>query len=290
MKNGGRECGRITSGCERSEQRMGDLQQLETQLRRTLGCWYPYRLRVWQECHSFDAASLVDRFETAKEVFAAPYRGGVIWAWDGFVLLLGELQAKLNDPEPHIRQDSIIALAGLGRHARSAVPILLDRLRSAESTLHDCTLAAWALPKIGANSEPTIPILLAVLNEAADQIEACELRRCAAEAIELLTDSYRTLVPLARCCLGDRSWKCRLLGLQMVGRLGERHWRLLLMLVPNVEPLVDDEVEEVREAARRIVDGSLGISSRSIILKNLGSQSSLTNHRNQRRHAHCRKN
>jgi HEAT repeat protein len=209
---------------------------------------------VWQACRSFDAAGIVDRIEIAQKVLADRHRGEWIWAWGGFVMLLGEIQMKLNDPDPHIRQDAAIALADLGPHARHVIPILLDRLRSPETTFHDKTLAAWALPRIGVRSDDAIPTLLAVLEEAGDQPEAGELRRYAAEAVEHLNDSFRLLVPLARRCLTDPFWKCRLHGVCLVERLVERDRRLLPMLVPNVEPLLTDELEEVRAIAQQICE------------------------------------
>ena len=232
-----------------------NLRELETRLRSIFGAWDHYRLRVWQECRSIDAAGVEDRIRIANEVLAATHRGEWIWALGGWHMLLGEIQTKLNDPDPHIRQDSAIALADLGPHARAAIPLLLDRLRSREETLHDRACAAWTLPRIGVDGDQAVPIFLQVLNETADQAEAGELRYRAAEAIETLTESFRTLVPLARRSLGDRYWKSRLYGLALVERLGKRSRRLLEMLMPSVEPLLDDEVEEIREDARRIVDG-----------------------------------
>jgi hypothetical protein len=240
---------------------VSDLRELESRLRKTFGAWNHYRLRLWQKCRSFDAAGVDDRIRIAEEVLAAPHRGDVIWAWSGFVILLAEIQGKLGDPDPHGRLDAVVALADFGLHAGGAVPVLLDRLRSSESTIHERTLAAWALPRIGASGEIVVPILLAVLDETANGAEADELRRFLAEAIESLTDSFRVLVPLARRCLRDRYWKCRMNGMLLVERLGKRERRLLPLLVRSVEPLVDDEVEEVREVAGRIVGGSLGVSN-----------------------------
>ena len=231
----------------------GDLHDLEAQLRTKLGAWNHYRLRVWQKSRSLDSASEADRIRIAKEVLADPHRGDLIWAWGGFVMLLSEIQMKLDDPDPHIRGDAAVALADFGSHASNAVPVLLDRLRS--SMMHDRTLAAWALPRIGVSSEQGLPVFLAVLDETWNQEDADELRRYSAEAIESLTESFRILVPLARRCLKDHFWKCRMHGLFLVERLSQRHRRLLPMLLPNVEPLLDDELEENREIARRIVDG-----------------------------------
>jgi hypothetical protein len=232
-----------------------DLPQVETRLRSTFGAWNHYRLRLWREYRSFEAAGVDERIEIAQEVLADPHRSDVIWAWSGFVSLLGEIQAKLSDLDPHVRQSAVIALADFGHHARGAVPLLLERLRSNETPTHDRTLSAWTLPKVGVTAEQAIPVFLAVLDEAANETEADELRRWSVEAVESLTDSFRVLVPLARRCLQDRHWKCRLHGLNLVERLGERHRRLLSLLVPNVEPLMDDGVEENRAVARRIVEG-----------------------------------
>jgi HEAT repeat protein len=232
-----------------------DLHNLESQLRSIFGTWNHYRLRLWQEHRSFEAAGVEERIGIAQEILADPHRGDVIWAWGGFVMLLDEIQKKLGDPDPHVRQDAVIALAEFGSHARGAVPLLLERLRSNETPTHDRTLSAWVLPRIGVHAEQGIPILLTVLDETENETEADELRRWAAEAVESLTDSFRVLVPLARRCLKDRYWKCRLHGLLMVERLVQRERRLLPMLVPNVESLVSDEVEEIREVAGRVLEG-----------------------------------
>ena len=232
-----------------------ELRELETQLRSIFGAWNHYRLRLWQQCRSVDAAGVEDRIRIAQEVLAATHRGDWVWALGGWHMMLGEIQTKLNDPDPHIRGDSAIALADLGPHARAAIPVLLDRLLSPEETHHDRACAAWALPRIGVNGDQAVPIFLHVLNETVAQPEADELRFRSAEAIESFTDSFRVLVPLARRCLADRGWKCRMHGLAMVERLGKRRRRILEMLLPSVEPLLADEVEEIRAFAREIVDG-----------------------------------
>ena len=229
------------------------LRELERQLRSTFGAWNHYRLRVWRECRSFDAAGVEDRIRVAKKVLADPHRGELVWAWGGFAMLLGETQSKLNDPDPHVRADAIVALVDFGLHARNAVPLFLDRLRT--GTIHERTLAAWVLPRIGA-SEEAVAVLLAVLDEAAEDREADELRLRAVEAVERLSESFRVLVPLARCCLRDRYWRCRLHGLDLFERLVRRERRLKAMLSPSVEVLVGDEAEEVRVAAQRIVSQS----------------------------------
>ena len=114
----------------------------------------------------------MDRIQIAQKVLTDPHRGELVWAWGGFVMLLGEIQAKLADHDPHIRGDATIALTDFGRHARHIVPILLDQLRSPESTLHDKTLAAWALPSIGAAADEAVPVLLAILDCSSEHVLA----------------------------------------------------------------------------------------------------------------------
>ena len=232
---------------------LNELRELEARLRSIPGCWDHYRLRVWQQCRSIDAAGVEDRIRIAKEVLVATHRGDWIWSLGGWHMLLGEIQTKLTDPDPHIRQDAAFALADLGSHAHAAIPLLLDRLRSPEEALQDRACAAWALPRIGVDGDQAVPIFLRVIAETADQPQADELRLRSAEAVETLTDSFRILVPLARRCLTDRGWKPRLYGLALVERLGKRNRRLLEMLVPSVESLLTDEVGEIRMFAQEIL-------------------------------------
>ena len=112
-------------------------------------------------------------------------------------------------------------------------------------TLHDRACAAWALGKVG--SVEIVPQLLSVLRTAVDQPATDELRRCVAEAIEQLTSDTEILLQVARTCLVDRYFKCKLIGLNLKGRLGERGREL----IPLVERLVQDELREVREEANR---------------------------------------
>lgn len=234
---------------------LDELQKLETGLRSTFGGWSHYQLRLWQECRSNQSAGVEDRSRIAKSVLADPHRGEWVWALGGWHMLLAEIQAKLNDFDPHIRQDAAIALADLGPHARAAIPILLARLSSPEETLHDRECAAWTLPRIGVDGDLTLPIFVQVLDETVNQVEAGDLRFRASEAIEALSDSFRILVPLARRCLADRGWKSRMYGLALAERLGKRHHRLLEMLMPTVRLLLDYEAEEIRNFAGEIVDG-----------------------------------
>jgi len=104
-----------------------------------------------------------------------------------------------------------------------------------------------------------VPILVALLEELQDQAEADEFRRYVAEAIERLTGDSDVLTNVARHCLRDRSWECRMKGLLIVEGLLKRQADLRVRFVPLIEPLVKDDVEEIRERARRFLDGSLGV-------------------------------
>lgn len=156
--------------------------------------------------------------------------------------------AQLDDPDPVHRQNAAIALGDLQVDGRSALPHLLARIRSTSVTPHDRACAAWALGKVG--SSEIVAQLLSVLQAAADQPETDELRRCAAEAIEQLTSESDVLLQVARTCLQDRFFKCKLIGLNVIGRVGENGREL----IPLVERLVHDEMLEVREEARSVLD------------------------------------
>ena len=81
------------------------------------------------------------------------------------------------------------------------------------------------------------------------------MRSYAVEAVERLTDEIDVLTTVARHCLRDRFWKCRMRGLFLIERLLKRQPELRDGLVPMIEPLVKDEVEEVRGNARRVLIG-----------------------------------
>jgi HEAT repeat protein len=168
---------------------------------------------------------------------------------------LDQLMVELDDPDPLVRQEAAIALGDFCRKDHPAIDILIERLRSSEFTHHDRACAAWALGRIGARASEVIPILSSVIEEMKDEAEADELRSYAAEAIENLTGEMDVLLKVAQHCLQDRFGKCRMSGLFLIERLLNREPDLRRSFVPLIEPLVTDEVEEIREKARRILIG-----------------------------------
>jgi hypothetical protein len=174
---------------------------------------------------------------------------------DDSQLDLDQLLVKLNDPDPLVRQEAAISLGDFCSRDHRAVNVLIERLRSLGHTFHERACAAWALGRIGARASEVIPILLALIEETAGHAGADELRSYAAEAVERLTDEIDVLVTIARHCLTDRFWKCRMSGLFLVERLLKRQPDLRDRFVPIIEALLKDEVEEIREVVRRILDG-----------------------------------
>jgi HEAT repeat protein len=168
---------------------------------------------------------------------------------------LDGLLLELDDPDPIVRQEAAIALGDFCRKDHPAIDVLIDRLQSLEQTPHDRACAAWALGRIGAKAGEVIPILLALIDELKDQPEANELRCYAAETIEYLSGELDVLVIVAQHCLRDPFWKCRMKGLYLVERLIKRQPDLREGLVPLIEPLMKDELEEIRGNALRIVIG-----------------------------------
>lgn len=101
---------------------------------------------------------------------------------------------------------------------------------------------------LGHDGDEIVPELLRYLQSSSDQSDGQELRRCAAEAVEQLTNDPEVLMTLAQSCLSDRFYKCRLIGLNLVEKLGERGRELLSL----VQSLVKDEVMEIKMEARRV--------------------------------------
>jgi hypothetical protein len=75
-------------------------------------------------------------------------------------------------------------------------------------------------------------------------------------AIERLTNDISMLTTVAQRCVCDRFWKCRMHGLFLIERLLKRQPDLCDGFVALIEPLVSDELEEIREHARRLLIGS----------------------------------
>jgi hypothetical protein len=228
------------------------LHDLESQL---YCCWHRYLLQVWQDCGSFDSASDFDRIQIAEQMRADAEVRSKEWALAGLTNLVDHLMSKLDDPEPMVRQEAAIALGDFCRGDHPAIDVLIERLQSPEQTFHDRACAAWALGRVGAKSFEVVPILLKLIEDTKDQVEANGLRHCSAEAIENLTGEMEVLMKVARYCLDDKDWKCRMRGLFLVERLLKRRPDLHDGFVPLIEPLVTDELEEIRDNARRILDG-----------------------------------
>lgn len=231
---------------------MGDQERLhELERRFVLGCRSWYLLRLWERHRSFESSTVADRIQVAEEVLATDGRGGVTWAQGGWLYLIAHLIGRLNDDDPHIRGEAAIALGDLEQENGRAVPVLLERVHSPQVTPHDRACAAWALGRIGRGRNDVVPVLLKVLGQFGGAIDAEELRRCAAEAIESLTDDDNTLFEVARYCLADAYYKCNLIGLGLIQRRGEQKDDLL----PLVERLVMNPVQPVAVKARHILTG-----------------------------------
>ena len=232
---------------------MAHLHELEAQLRTIAGAWNRYRWRVWQQCRSMESAGVEERYRIASEVLADPHRGEWTWAVGSQHMMVVEIATKVDDLDPHVRADAIVALAALGTQSRQFDGRLLARIDSPDASLHEKTLAAWALPRIGFKEGRGVQMLLQNL-ELHPGPDAAELRVRLAEAIEFICNSFRVLVPLARRLLADEQPSCRLHGLQISGRLLHRDRRLWSMLRPSVESLRDDERDELRLRASRILE------------------------------------
>jgi HEAT repeat protein len=218
-------------------------------------CWHWYLLRIWQDCGSLDSASDFDRLQIAEEMRDDAEGRSKEWALAGLTNLVDHLTSKLDHPDPEVRQEATI---GLGDHCRKdhpAIDVLIERLHSPEQTPHDRACAAWALGQIGARAGEVVPILLAVIEETVGQTEADQLRFYAADATENLTGEMDVLIKVAKHCLCDGFWKCRMRGVFLAERLLKRQPDPLDGFVTLIEPHSKDEVAENRANARRILDG-----------------------------------
>jgi len=233
------------------------LRDLESQL---CWCWHWYLLRIWRDCGSFDSASEADRVQLAEEINTEAEGRTKEWAASGLAKFLDHLISKLEDSDPLIRQEAAINLAECPKDHR-AVDVLMERLRSSDHTYHDRACAAWSLGRIGAKAKEVVPLLLHFIEELKDQPEAYQLRSFGAEAIENLTGEMDVLTKVAQHCIVDTAWECRMKGLFIFERLLKRQPGLRDGVLPLIAPLVTDEVEEIREHARQIIEGSLRISN-----------------------------
>jgi HEAT repeat protein len=168
---------------------------------------------------------------------------------------LDRLVYQLDDSDPLVRQEAAISIGDFCRIDHPCIDLLIERLQSPEQSFHDRACASWSLGRIKARAEEVMPILLSLIEETKDQPLADELRRFAVEAVERLTDDSDVLTTVARQCVHDRAWECRMKGLFILERLLKRQPELREGLVPLLEVLVSDEVEEIRERARRILMG-----------------------------------
>jgi hypothetical protein len=167
---------------------------------------------------------------------------------------LDQFLLELNGPDPIGRQEAAIGPGDLCREEHPAIDVLIERLRSPDQNLHDRACSAWALGRIKAKASEVVPILLTLLEEMKERAEADELRSYAAEALERLTNETSVLTDVAQACLRDRFWKCRMHGLLLIERLLARRPELRDGFRPLVEPLLRDEVEEIRYDARPLLD------------------------------------
>ena len=208
-----------------------------------------YRLRVWKECGSFDTASATDRIAIAEKCM---FSGGFCYQQSVHLQLVKLLIAKLSDPDPTIRAEAAIALRPFESEASEAIPLLLERLRSLETTLEDRVLATNLLPHLGVPRG--VPALLSVLRESANEPEANEIRYRTARAIQQLTEARQALIPVVEICLEDHFWKCRREGLRLARKLITDLPYLGKFLLPIISPLKNDLIPEVRSLASKIVD------------------------------------
>lgn len=95
--------------------------------------------------------------------------------------LVPTLIRELDDPDPEVRQNLALALAGVGA---SAVPPLIDALRDPHPDRR--ASAAYALGQMGAEAEPALEALLPVLNDVEPMV-----RRQSSYAISRIIASVR---------------------------------------------------------------------------------------------------
>ena len=232
---------------------MANAQRLEDVESQLYWCWDWYLLRVWQNCGSFESALPFDRLQIGEEMLSDAAGRNKEWASLGSAKLLDHLTLRLDDPDPLVRQEAAI---GLGDHCRidhQAADVLVERLQSVDHTLHDRACAAWALGRIRARPTLTIPVLQSSMEQVSELADAGGLRNNCAEAIENMTGELDVLLTVAHRCLQDQHWKCRMRGLYLASRLIKRQPELRGQFESLITHLISDELEEIREIARRLV-------------------------------------
>lgn len=168
---------------------------------------------------------------------------------------LHQLLLQLDDPDPIVRQEATIALGDFCRTDHPAIAVLIERLQSPDHTFHDRACSAWALGRIKPKPSEVVPILFSIIETMHDDDDAGELRSCAVEAIERLTDNIEVLKTVVRHSVRDRYWKCRAQGLFLVERILKRTPAVHNGLVRLIKPLAKDESDEIRERAQQLLAG-----------------------------------
>jgi len=223
----------------------------------TLGCRNWFRLRLWEDFGTVENASIEAQIQMAEEILRTPNRGDIAWAHGGWIKLKDHLVERLSDRSPDVRTEAAAELVkGYGSHACSAVDTLLEQIANPDETLYDKRLAVWLLPRVGAKGEEIISLLLECFqSHTADSIEEGELRWTVAESIERMTKEAEVMIPLIRSCLHDLYWKVRLGGLYTLKNLAEKKPQVINGVEDLLDPLLADEIPEVRNLAGELRNG-----------------------------------
>jgi HEAT repeat protein/S1-C subfamily serine protease len=145
----------------------------------------------------------------------------------------------LASPDADLRRRAVVALAGLGRDARDALPALLRVLRAPDEPEDVRKEAARALGEIGTPPKEQLPALEAALRDA----QSKGARLYAADALGKLGPAAKPAVPALAQCLDDTDPEVRRTAAAALGKVGlpareEAYARLL--------GLLQDGDEEVR--------------------------------------------
>ena len=107
-----------------------------------------------------------------------------------------ELEAMLRDDDPNVQSQGAFGLSLLGAEARSATPILVERLSSSQPLVRQN--AALALGKIGPEAHEAVPALVELLRDP-----EWTVRRQAATALGEVGSSAREALPALRRMRND---------------------------------------------------------------------------------------